>query len=161
VEKEASFTLGLLAVKPEYQTKIAEQNALPGLVRLLTQYNISAPKDAQPSRAGAARRAADAITNLAHENVEIKNMVCVCVSMHVPEAAAHASTSNACKYLISMRLSMLALVCTCARMLARSHPASSHLTFKLGVHKHSAKMYCLSPCFFILLDCFLDLPFSG
>eukprot|EP00983_Pelagomonas_calceolata_P010453 338757-Pelagomonas_calceolata.AAC.2 len=75
VEKEASFILGLLAVKPEYQTKIAEQNALAGLVRLLNQYNVKAPKDSQPSRAGSARRAADAITNLAHENVEIKNMV--------------------------------------------------------------------------------------
>lgn len=84
MEKEASFILGLLAVKPEYQTKIAAQDALPPLVRLLAQYNLAAPKDSQPSRAGAARRAADAITNLAHENVEIKNLVrCGCSSYPV------------------------------------------------------------------------------
>ncbi len=57
LEKEACFILGLLAVKPEYQSRIARCNALPGLVRLLREH------------------AADALTNLAHENVEIKNMV--------------------------------------------------------------------------------------
>ncbi len=36
---------------------------------------MSTVTKAQPGSGGAARRAADAITNLAHENVEIKNMV--------------------------------------------------------------------------------------
>lgn len=75
VEKEACFILGLLAVKPEYQSRIASCGALEGLVRLLQQHNLSSTTKAVPGSGGAARRAADAITNLAHENSEIKNMV--------------------------------------------------------------------------------------
>jgi hypothetical protein len=75
LEKEACFILGLLAVKPEYQSRIARCNALPGLVRLLREHRMTSVTKAQPGSGGAARRAADALTNLAHENVEIKNMV--------------------------------------------------------------------------------------
>ncbi|KAF8058408.1 hypothetical protein HT031_005532 [Scenedesmus sp. PABB004] len=93
VRKEACFIIGLLAVKPEYQHSIASAQALPGLVRLLAAHNISGPAPRPPSAAGGpgsaggapggersgsggvARRAADAITNLAHENLEIKNLV--------------------------------------------------------------------------------------
>lgn len=75
LEKEACFILGLLAVKPEYQARIAQNNALPGLVRLLREHRMHSVTKAQPGSGGAARRAADAITNLAHENVEIKNTV--------------------------------------------------------------------------------------
>ncbi|WIA37724.1 hypothetical protein OEZ86_014604 [Tetradesmus obliquus] len=88
VRKEACFILGLLAVKPEYQHQIATAQALPGLVKLLQAHNISSPPARTASFGGAsgggnersgsggvARRAADAITNLAHENLEIKNMV--------------------------------------------------------------------------------------
>mmetsp|Transcript_4496 Transcript_4496/g.9672 ORF Transcript_4496/g.9672 Transcript_4496/m.9672 type:complete len:723 (-) Transcript_4496:189-2357(-) len=75
LEKEACFILGLLAVKPEYQTRIAQCGALQGLVRLLKEHRIGIMTKSQPGSGGAARRAADAITNLAHENVDIKNMV--------------------------------------------------------------------------------------
>uniref|UniRef100_A0A7S0RRY0 BTB domain-containing protein n=1 Tax=Chlamydomonas leiostraca TaxID=1034604 RepID=A0A7S0RRY0_9CHLO len=75
LEKEACFILGLLAVKPEYQARIAQQGALRGLVRLLREHRPAAITRSQPGSGGAVRRAADAITNLAHENVEIKNMV--------------------------------------------------------------------------------------
>lgn len=96
MRKEACFILGLLAVKPEYQHQIAQANALPGLVKLLAAHNINTPPrhsstsggglygagPAAPGMAergsgsgGVARRAADAITNLAHENIEIKHLV--------------------------------------------------------------------------------------
>jgi hypothetical protein len=60
-----------------------------GLVKLLEAHSISSPPPrttsstgewapataARAGSGGVARRAADAITNLAHENIEIKNMV--------------------------------------------------------------------------------------
>ncbi|KAM7521593.1 hypothetical protein LguiA_011495 [Lonicera macranthoides] len=72
VEKGSAFTLGLLAVKPEHQQLIVDAGALPRLVDLLKRY-----RDGQTSRAvnGVIRRAADAITNLAHENSSIKTRV--------------------------------------------------------------------------------------
>ncbi|GFH20874.1 BTB domain-containing protein [Haematococcus lacustris] len=75
LEKEACFILGLLAVKPEYQARIAQEGALEGFVRLLKEHRMGATTKTQPGSGGSARRAADAITNLAHENVEIKNQV--------------------------------------------------------------------------------------
>lgn len=75
LDKELCFILGLLAVKPEYQTRIAQSGALTGLVRLLKEHKLSSITKPQPGSGGVARRAADAITNLAHENVDIKNMV--------------------------------------------------------------------------------------
>ena len=72
VKKEACFILGLLAVKPELQAAIASAGALPGLVRLLKAHRPAAVTRVQPGSGGVARRAADAITNLAHENVDIK-----------------------------------------------------------------------------------------
>ena len=75
VEKEACFILGLLAVKPEYQSRIASCGALSGLVRLLREHRLGTTTKSQPGSGGAARRAADALTNLAHENSDIKNMV--------------------------------------------------------------------------------------
>ncbi|KAK4376279.1 hypothetical protein RND71_006956 [Anisodus tanguticus] len=72
VEKGSAFTLGLLAIKPEHQQLIVDAGALPHLVSLLKRH-----KNAQNSRAvnGVIRRAADAITNLAHENSSIKTRV--------------------------------------------------------------------------------------
>jgi hypothetical protein len=75
LDKELCFILGLLAVKPEYQTRIAQSGALTGLVRLLKEHKLTTITKPQPGSGGVARRAADAITNLAHENVDIKNMV--------------------------------------------------------------------------------------
>ncbi|OMP05069.1 BTB/POZ-like protein [Corchorus olitorius] len=72
VEKGSAFTLGLLAVKPEHQQVIVDAGALPYLVNLLKR-----PKDGCTSRAvnGVIRKAADAITSLAHENAAIKSRV--------------------------------------------------------------------------------------
>ncbi|CAI9107837.1 OLC1v1007306C1 [Oldenlandia corymbosa var. corymbosa] len=72
VEKGSAFTLGLLAIKPEHQQLIVDAGALPHLVELLKRH-----RNGQNSRAvnGVIRRAADAITNLAHENSSIKTRV--------------------------------------------------------------------------------------
>ncbi|KAL2922554.1 ARM REPEAT PROTEIN INTERACTING WITH ABF2 [Bienertia sinuspersici] len=72
VEKASAFALGLLAVKPEHQQLIVDVGALPLLVDLLKRH-----KSGVNSRAvnGVIRRAADAITNLAHENSSIKTQV--------------------------------------------------------------------------------------
>uniref|UniRef100_A0A0D6QYQ3 BTB domain-containing protein n=1 Tax=Araucaria cunninghamii TaxID=56994 RepID=A0A0D6QYQ3_ARACU len=72
VEKEAAFALGLLAVKPEHQRLIADAGALTGLVSLLKRHGNSS--NARIVN-GVLRRAADAITNLAHENGTIKTYV--------------------------------------------------------------------------------------
>lgn len=73
VEKESCFILGLLAIKPEHQHSIADTGALAGLVGILKRHteNIGCPMPG----ASVVRRAADAITNLAHENVPIKSRV--------------------------------------------------------------------------------------
>ncbi|KAJ6306657.1 hypothetical protein OIU78_021885 [Salix suchowensis] len=72
VEKGSAYVLGLLAVKPEHQQLIVDAGALTHLVELLKRH-----KSADNSRAvnGVVRRAADAITNLAHENSGIKTRV--------------------------------------------------------------------------------------
>lgn len=72
VEKASAFALGLLAVKPEHQQLIVDAGALPLLVDILKRH-----KNGSNSRAvtGVIRRAADAITNLAHENSSIKTRV--------------------------------------------------------------------------------------
>jgi hypothetical protein len=76
VEKEACFILGLLAIKPEHQTRIASTDAITSLVNLLKKYvDKNLPQVLLPSAHGVCRRASDAITNLAHENLDIKNMV--------------------------------------------------------------------------------------
>ncbi|MFS7975834.1 putative armadillo-like helical protein [Helianthus anomalus] len=72
VEKGCAFTLGLLAIKPEHQQRIVDSGALPHLVAMLKRH-----KSGQNYRAvnGVIRKAADAITNLAHENGNIKTLV--------------------------------------------------------------------------------------
>ncbi|KAL4558773.1 hypothetical protein LXL04_036975 [Taraxacum kok-saghyz] len=72
VEKRSAFTLGLLAIKPEHQQYIVDAGALPHLVALLKRQPTG-----QCSRAvnGTIRKAADAITNLSHENGSIKSLV--------------------------------------------------------------------------------------
>ncbi|KAL8522976.1 hypothetical protein ACS0TY_013075 [Phlomoides rotata] len=72
VEKGSAFTLGLLAIKPEHQQLIVDAGALPWLVNLLKRHSDGAnPRVVS----GVIRRAADAITNLAHENSRIKTRV--------------------------------------------------------------------------------------
>ncbi|KAF6135107.1 hypothetical protein GIB67_040418 [Kingdonia uniflora] len=72
VEKGCAFALGLLAVKPEHQQLIVDAGALSHLVDLLKRH-----RDGSSSRAvnSVIRRAADAVTNLAHENSSIKTRV--------------------------------------------------------------------------------------
>ncbi|KAM7280003.1 hypothetical protein ACFE04_007137 [Oxalis oulophora] len=72
VEKGSAFALGLLAFKSEHQQLIVDNGALEHLVSLLKRH-----KDCSGSRAvnSVIRRAADAITNLAHENSSIKTRV--------------------------------------------------------------------------------------
>ncbi|KAL6968320.1 hypothetical protein U1Q18_034124 [Sarracenia purpurea var. burkii] len=71
VEKGSAFTLGLLAVKPEHQQLIVDAGALPLLVDLLKRHRDGHSRAVN----GVIRRAADAITNLAHENSSIKTRV--------------------------------------------------------------------------------------
>ncbi|XP_075640987.1 ARM REPEAT PROTEIN INTERACTING WITH ABF2-like [Castanea sativa] len=72
VEKGSAFALGLLAVKPEHQQLIVDAGAVPHLVDLLKRNkNGCNPRAVN----GVIRRAADAITNLAHENSVIKTFV--------------------------------------------------------------------------------------
>ncbi|XP_061968735.1 ARM REPEAT PROTEIN INTERACTING WITH ABF2-like isoform X2 [Populus nigra] len=72
VEKGSALALGLLAVKPEHQQLIVDAGALTHLVELLKRH-----KSVDNSRTvnGVVRKAADAITNLAHENSGIKTRV--------------------------------------------------------------------------------------
>ncbi|KAI5423501.1 ARM REPEAT PROTEIN INTERACTING WITH ABF2 isoform X2 [Lathyrus oleraceus] len=72
VEKGSAFALGLLAVKPEHQQLIVDNGALKHLVDLLKRHNNGLTSRAINSLI---RRAADAITNLAHENSSIKTRV--------------------------------------------------------------------------------------
>jgi len=73
IKKEACFVLGLLAVKPEYQAQIASAGALPGLIKLVKDHKPTVTvRPVVQGSGGVARRAADAITNLAHENMEVK-----------------------------------------------------------------------------------------
>ncbi|XP_019444529.1 PREDICTED: ARM REPEAT PROTEIN INTERACTING WITH ABF2-like isoform X2 [Lupinus angustifolius] len=72
VEKGSAFALGLLAVKPEHQQLIVDNGALKYLVDLLKRHDNVLTSRAVNSLI---RRAADAITNLAHENSTIKTRV--------------------------------------------------------------------------------------
>ncbi|KAG8473921.1 hypothetical protein CXB51_033676 [Gossypium anomalum] len=72
VEKACALALGLIAVKAEHQQLVVDAGALPCLVNLLKMH-----KDGCNSREmnGVIRKAADAITNLAHENARIKTRI--------------------------------------------------------------------------------------
>ena len=70
IEKEASYAISLMASRDVNQNRIAKAGALPGLVALLQRYP---PQTTGSVPTSVARRAADAVTNLAHENNGIKN----------------------------------------------------------------------------------------
>ena len=79
IERDACYVIGLLATKPSNQNRIASsfeidsKNGIEQLVPLLKRYH---PDDeAMEAKASVVRRAADTITNLAHENSTIKTMV--------------------------------------------------------------------------------------
>ncbi|KAG6597456.1 ARM REPEAT PROTEIN INTERACTING WITH ABF2, partial [Cucurbita argyrosperma subsp. sororia] len=71
VEKGSAFALGLLAVKPEHQQLVVDIGALSHLVELLKRHKEGSSRAVN----SVIRRAADAITNLAHENSCIKTRV--------------------------------------------------------------------------------------
>ncbi|XP_058748626.1 ARM REPEAT PROTEIN INTERACTING WITH ABF2-like isoform X1 [Vicia villosa] len=73
VEKDCVSILGHLAVKPENQQLIVDAGALPCLVELLMR--PKAPGVSQALFSRLLGRVADAITNLAHENINIKTLV--------------------------------------------------------------------------------------
>ncbi|CAI8614194.1 unnamed protein product [Vicia faba] len=73
VEKDCVSILGHLAVKPDHQQLIVDAGALPCLVELLMR--PKAPGVSQALFSSLLGRAADAITNLAHENINIKTLV--------------------------------------------------------------------------------------
>lgn len=75
LERDICFILGLLAIKVEHQQAICDAGALPTLVAMIKRY--AARDDVMLSGVSAhtCRRAADAVTNLAHENNTIKNKV--------------------------------------------------------------------------------------
>jgi len=66
------FSFLFFGLQPEHQQLIVEAGALPLLVDILKRH-----KSGSNSRAvtGVIRRAADAITNLAHENSSVKTRV--------------------------------------------------------------------------------------
>lgn len=79
VERDISFVLGLMAIKTEHQQAICDAAALPILVSIVKRYSgddyITGSSLLHGTSAQTCRRAADAITNLAHENNTIKTLV--------------------------------------------------------------------------------------
>ncbi|XP_058740263.1 ARM REPEAT PROTEIN INTERACTING WITH ABF2-like [Vicia villosa] len=73
VEKDCVSILGHLAVKPEYQSLIVNTGALPCFEELLLR--PKAPGVSQAIYSRLLGTVADAITNLAHENMGNKNLV--------------------------------------------------------------------------------------
>lgn len=72
LERDICFILGLMAIKADYQQAICDANALPTLVAIIKRYSGRKDQHLSGSSAQTCRRAADAITNLAHENNPIK-----------------------------------------------------------------------------------------
>ena len=75
LERDICFLLGLLAIKVTHQTAICKAGALPILVSLVARYARRRDPHLSGTAAATARRAADALTNLAHENNGIKDRV--------------------------------------------------------------------------------------
>lgn len=75
LERDICFILGLLAIKVEHQAAICEAGALPTLVSMIRRYAGRNDVNLAGVAAQTCRRTSDAITNLAHENNNIKNKV--------------------------------------------------------------------------------------
>lgn len=75
LERDICFILGLLAIKVEHQQSICKHGALPTLVAMIKRYASKKDIHFTGIPAQTCRRTADAITNLAHENSDIKNKV--------------------------------------------------------------------------------------
>ena len=75
LERDIAFIMGLMAIKVEHQQVICDANALPTLVGIVRRYSEYDRHELTGIAAQTCRRASDAITNLAHENNGVKNMV--------------------------------------------------------------------------------------
>jgi len=78
VLKEACYCMSLLASKSCHQDRVADAGVIPVLVKIISGFNSEQkekPQDPVAITSSVARRAADAITNLAHENHAIKSTV--------------------------------------------------------------------------------------
>ena len=78
VLKEACYCMSLLASKSCHQDRVADAGVIPVLVQIISNFNSKQkekPHDPVAITSSVARRAADAITNLAHENHAIKSTV--------------------------------------------------------------------------------------
>ncbi|KAI8102431.1 hypothetical protein M9435_006032 [Picochlorum sp. BPE23] len=75
LERDVGFVLGLMAIKVEHQQAICDAGALPTLVGIVRRYSEFDRSELIGLSAQTCRRASDAITNLAHENNGVKNMV--------------------------------------------------------------------------------------
>jgi len=75
VERDICFILGLMAIRVEHQQAICDAEALHTLVSIVKRYAQKHDLQLAGSSAQTCRRAADAITNLAHENSNVKNRV--------------------------------------------------------------------------------------
>lgn len=75
LERDICFILGLLAIKVDHQQAICKHGALPTLVAMIKRYAAKNDIHLTGIPAQTCRRTADAITNLAHENNDIKNKV--------------------------------------------------------------------------------------
>ena len=75
LERDIAFIMGLMAIKVEHQQVICDANALPTLVGIVRRYSGYERQELTGTAAQTCRRASDAITNLAHENNGVKNMV--------------------------------------------------------------------------------------
>ena len=78
VLKEACYCMSLLASKSCHQDRVASAGVIPVLVEIISNFNSKQkenPHDPVAITSSVARRAADAITNLAHENHTIKSTV--------------------------------------------------------------------------------------
>lgn len=81
IERDACYVIGLLATKPSNQNRIANsfeidsKNGIEQLIPLLKRYHPDDHGQTAEANASMVRRAADTITNLAHENSTIKTMV--------------------------------------------------------------------------------------
>jgi hypothetical protein len=75
LERDVCFVLGLLAIRADHQAAICDADALPTLVAIVKRYAARGDPELAGVSAQACRRAADAVTNLAHENNAIKSKV--------------------------------------------------------------------------------------
>lgn len=75
LKTQACFILGLLAVRPDIQDRIARSGALTPLIDLLRTNSRKGTTNLHTERRDVSRRAADALSNLALENTRIQQQI--------------------------------------------------------------------------------------